>query len=207
MEIKCQGIIKSYNFQKIWGPLSFSFQGPGKYSILGGNGSGKSTLVRCLSGLESPKPGNISWKINGEIPREKIHEYCALSSPAMQLYEEFSVSEMFQFLAKFKSFAIEGEKEFIQLLGLPKRHLEGKRIDQFSSGMKQRVKLLLALSQTAPFVFLDEPTSNLDSKAIDWYYQLVDRFCQNNLLIVATNQASVEAPFCQPGISLQAEIA
>ena len=49
-----------------------------------------------------------------------------------------------------------------------------KQLKYYSSGMKQRVKLALAILADAPLLLLDEPTSNLDKKAIDWYQKMVN---------------------------------
>ena len=73
----------------------------------------------------------------------------------------------------------------IALLGLEKaQHLP---IMQFSSGMKQRLKLALACCTQAGFILLDEPTTNLDVQGITWYHQLLDQFAQDRLLVIASN--------------------
>lgn len=75
-------------------------------------------------------------------------------------------------------------------------------ISQFSSGMKQRLKLGLALLSEVPVVLLDEPTSNLDRKGIEWYQDLIDKFGQNRILIVCSNEPR-EYEFCQQKIVLE----
>ena len=62
--------------------------------------------------------------------------------------------------------------------------------------MKQRVRLALAVLADTPLLLLDEPTSNLDKKAIDWYQKLVTDFSKDKLIIVASNQQEYEYPFC-----------
>ncbi|MFT7427466.1 MAG: ABC-type multidrug transport system ATPase subunit [Algoriphagus sp.] len=77
-----------------------------------------------------------------------------------------------------------------------------KMISQFSSGMKQRLKLGLALLSEVPIVLLDEPTSNLDRKGIEWYQDLIDKFGQNRILIVCSNEPR-EYEFCQQKVVLE----
>src|SRR5690606_14006845 len=82
----------------------------------------------------------------------------------------------------------------IQLLDLEKS--ANKEIRYFSSGMKQRTKLVLACCADTPLLFLDEPTSNLDTQGIDWYHQLIDDFSKDRLLVICSNQLA-EYSFCR----------
>ena len=84
-------------------------------------------------------------------------------------------------------------------------HLEQARhkfIKNFSSGMKQRLKLGLAFYTDTPLLMLDEPTSNLDAQNISWYKEEVSKQIGKRLLIVASNQAE-EYEFCKHLIRLQ----
>ena len=72
---------------------------------------------------------------------------------------------------------------------------------QFSSGMKQRVKLGLALYSKAEIIFLDEPTSNLDENAKDWFFQHLDLQRQNKLIFIASNEEQ-DFKFCTNRILL-----
>ena len=55
--------------------------------------------------------------------------------------------------------------------------------------MRQRVKLALAFTTQSDVLLLDEPTSNFDTKAIDWYQQLIQQYTQDRLLIIGSNQS------------------
>jgi ABC-type multidrug transport system ATPase subunit len=57
----------------------------------------------------------------------------------------------------------------------------------YSSGMKQRVKLALALFANTPILLLDEPTNNLDAAGINWYNQMLNQYTQNRITILASN--------------------
>ena len=69
--------------------------------------------------------------------------------------------------------------------------------------MKQRVRLALAVLCNSPLLLLDEPTSNLDKKAIDWYQRLVNDYSKHRLIIVASNQIEYEYPFCNKEILVE----
>ena len=69
-------------------------------------------------------------------------------------------------------------------------HARHKQLSNFSSGMKQRVKLALAFFSMADVVFLDEPGTNLDSTAFDWYIRELQALPSQCLVFIASNQAS-----------------
>ena len=68
--------------------------------------------------------------------------------------------------------------------------------------MKQRVKLGLAFCSDCKILMLDEPTSNLDANATDWYLRNVQTYSQNRLLLLCSNQPS-EYEFCQNILNIQ----
>lgn len=63
--------------------------------------------------------------------------------------------------------------------------------------MKQRVRLALAILSDTPILFLDEPTSNLDKKGIDWYNELIQKYTSNPIVIVCSNHQKHEYEFCK----------
>ena len=77
-----------------------------------------------------------------------------------------------------------------------------KSLGTFSSGMKQRVKLVTGFFTRSSVLFLDEPLSNLDDKGILLYQELVSKFTANRLIIVASNRTD-EYEFCTNGIKIQ----
>ena len=61
------------------------------------------------------------------------------------------------------------------------------KISNFSTGMKQKVKLGLALFSECEFTLLDEPCSNLDDKGISWYHKSIEKILKFKKIIVASN--------------------
>jgi ABC-type multidrug transport system ATPase subunit len=76
-----------------------------------------------------------------------------------------------------------------------------KQIRYYSSGMKQRVKLAQAIFSDAFIVLLDEPCSNLDTKGIELYHSLIEKYCQQRLVIVCSND-EVEYSFTRQRFSI-----
>ena len=92
-------------------------------------------------------------------------------------------------------------KEFLSIIELEKA--KEKAIKNFSSGMKQRVKLGLAILSKTPILLLDEPTSNLDRNAIDWYQNLIKNNLEDRIVFVASNNQKDESFFCEKEINIE----
>jgi len=78
---------------------------------------------------------------------------------------------------------------------------QDKALKYFSSGMKQRTKLVLACCADTPVLILDEPTSNLDNQGVDWYHDLIAKFTTDRLVIIGSNQQH-EYSFCHDYIQI-----
>jgi ABC-type multidrug transport system ATPase subunit len=178
--------------------------GPGSTLISGGNGSGKSTLLSIISGYGTPTEGDIDFSLGGdEVLRENSYANVAISAPYLELYEEFTLEESINFHQKLKPLA-DGitSKSLVDLMGLqPHRN---KQVKYFSSGMKQRVKLALALCSKASLVLLDEPGSNLDANGLNWYLQLVKDYGKDKSIVVFSVGESAENAFCTGRYTMEA---
>lgn len=168
-----------------------------KLVILGGNGSGKSTLLQVISGFVGPNEGSLSFikPDKQTIEADNIRNNISFASPYLQLVEDFTLRELVEHTQVFKPFLPSlSAKEVIDVTGLA--HAENKLIKQFSSGMKQRLKLGLAILSDTPVLLLDEPVSNLDKSAIDWYKQLISTYTKERTVIVCSNAITEEYFFC-----------
>ncbi len=172
------------------------------YAITGKNGSGKSTLLKIIAGFISPSSGNIEWLLNGTtLERETIYKYVTISAPYMELIEEFTLSELISFQKKLKSYRNNlSEADILQLSGLQKNR--DKPIRFFSSGMKQRAGLTLAILSDSPLLLLDEPCTNLDHDARSWYLAMLRDYRKDRTIIVASNHNPEEYPDADHVISL-----
>ena len=174
----------------IFKKIDFQFNEGQKYALIGPNGSGKSTLLKILSGHLTPSQGKLQPFFNVNlIPLDQLYKYISFAAPYMDLIEEFTLAESVEFHAQFKPFRNKMKvRDFMEILKLQKS--ANKPLKFFSSGMKQRVKLGLALFSDVPLVLLDEPTTNLDVEGADWYSEGISSLPKNTLLIVASNTPS-----------------
>jgi len=203
MTITLNGIGKKFNTEWIFRNLTTRFEPGVGYAILGRNGSGKSTLLQVIAGNIHPTTGKISYFLNGnEVSDIVIFRHLSLVAPYQELIEEFTLREMLEFHFSFKplvnGFSI---SKIVELLAFPLS--KNKQIQKFSSGMKQRVKLVCAILSDTPLLFLDEPTTNLDSSGIEWYMNLINDNSKDRTIIVCSNMQQVESGFCKESIQIE----
>lgn len=193
VRIQLTGGAKKFQSEWIFRELSVDLEPSSKLVILGGNGSGKSTLLQCISTAIALNKGNILYTSGTHtIPREEVQRYISLASPYLQLIEDFTLPELLTHVAPFKPFVQQMSSDAVmdQIALVNIRH---KYIRQYSSGMKQRVKLALAILADCPVLLLDEPVSNLDKNAIRWFQELMQRYTTTKTVIVCSN--SIEAEY------------
>jgi ABC-type multidrug transport system ATPase subunit len=207
MQIQLTNIGKRYNYEWIFRNITREFTTGNHYAILGSNGSGKSTLLQVIAGSLIPSEGEIRYSstpsVSETIAVEEIYTQLSFASPYLELLEELTLTESIAFHAQFKTFYDKlNIKQMLSLMQLEKA--KDKQLKYFSSGMKQRVRLALAILSNTPLLLLDEPTSNLDKNAISWYQQLIQSYSTNRLIIVASNQLEYEyASFCNVIINVE----
>ena len=159
--------------------------------------------MQILSGAVSINEGSCTHQINeAVIAPEKIFGYTSLCAPYLEVVEEFTLTEFLQFHQSFKPFitAISIDEIANEItLG----HARHKKINEYSSGMKQRVKLAQCIFSDTPLVLLDEPCTNLDTAGIELYNYLVKKYCTNRLVIVSSND-SQEYGFCNEVLDITA---
>ncbi|MDR6735804.1 ABC-type multidrug transport system ATPase subunit [Sphingobacterium sp. 2149] len=202
MKITLKDIGRRYNNEWIFRHINYTFESGKSYAILGHNGSGKSTFLKVLSSSLTPSEGELVYNYGDEVLGvDQVYQQLSLAAPYVELIEEFTLMELIDFHFKFKSYLPSFDKEtVISLLGL--EHALDREIRFFSSGMRQRVKLVLACCSASSLVMLDEPTSNLDSSGEEWYLTLIDRTkLKSRILVVCSNQKK-EYEFCDEHISI-----
>jgi ABC-type multidrug transport system ATPase subunit len=201
MKIKLSNAGRRFNREWIFRGANLEFNAGQAYAITGHNGSGKSTLLQSISTMLQLSEGNITFSIGGKnIEAENAFNYISFCAPYMEVVEEMTLTEFLNFHSVFKPFLPHwNHSEIIKEVGL--HHASDKQIRNFSSGMKQRVKLAQALFSDTPVVLLDEPCSNLDQSGVELYHSLIDRFCKDRLIIVCSNDP-VEYRFTQYQIAI-----
>ena len=201
LKIELKDVSKRFKREWILKKVTHSFVEGQSYAVSGPNGSGKSTLLRILSGYLTPSKGNVRFfQHNKSVDLTEVYQYLSYAAPYIDLIGELTLAEMIDFHQQFKSFQDELSTEQIILL-LNMKSSRNKPVKNFSSGMKQRLKLALNICTDTPILLLDEPTSNLDQQGVNWYLSLIERFKQDRLVIIASN-VPADFQFCKHQINI-----
>jgi len=165
------------------------------YALTGPNGSGKSTLLQVISGALLPSEGKITYaNRDKELPPEDQYRAITVCAPYLEIVEEMTANEFLSFHEKFKPW-IPGSnhRDMLDKVGLAPA--ADKQIRWYSSGMKQRLKLLQSVFSDTPVLLLDEPCTNLDESGTEIYRQLIAEYTRDRLVIVSSNDRT-EYAFC-----------
>jgi len=203
MQIELVNIGKQFNTDWVFRNICFSVDENSVTAILGRNGSGKSTLLQIIAGNISPTTGKVTCTHGStSIPDDAIFRHLALVAPYQELIEEFTLGEMLDFHFSFKPIMKGFDRvQLVEMLGFNTG--KQKQIRQFSSGMKQRVKLILALLSDVPLLLLDEPAMNLDEAGIEWYHNMIGEFKRNRTVIICSNLHQTESFFADKIIRIE----
>ena len=202
MKITLEHISKRFQRYWIFKDVNYSFGTPGTYALLGPNGCGKSTLLRIISGMQAASLGKvIYYKNDALLPANEVFSAISFSAPGMEIVEELTLREFFDFHFSFKrplpGLTID---KIIELCGL--KDSVNKPIGDYSSGMKQRVKLAQAIFADTPVLLLDEPCTNLDQHGVEQYREWIEAYGNNRLIIVASNDPR-EYYFCKEQVVIE----
>lgn len=131
------------------------------YGFLGPNGAGKTTTLKLILGLLKKQHGDIH--LFGEpFVNNRVETLRRIGSmiESPSLYGHLTATENLKILQKVYRCPKERIQEVLSLVGLARTG--GKRVSQFSLGMKQRLGIALALLHSPSLLILDEPTNGLD---------------------------------------------
>ncbi len=185
MRIKVENLGKRFKRNWIFRKLDFEIDHNQCVAITGPNGSGKSTLLKIISTFNEASKGKVSHILENKPLHEwEIPQYISFSAPYLNLIEELTLREHLIFHSKFKIPKIEITEMARRAL---LEHSLDKPIENFSSGMKSRLKLSMALFFESELILLDEPTANMDSQGIDWYREEIKPLLGQKNIIIASN--------------------
>jgi len=204
VQIDAQNLGRRYGRQWIFRGLSYTFAPGTATAVLGPNGAGKSTLLSILAGQLLPTEGRVSYALGGQpLPVAGVPRQLAYCAPYLELPEEFTLLELLAFHTRLKPLrAGISNAQLVEIMYLQKARHQAVRT--FSSGMKQRLKLGLALYAATPLLLLDEPTTNLDATGATWYQEQVAaaRQADPTRVVVVSSNVPAEYGFCEAAVRI-----
>lgn len=146
--------------------------------LVGKNGAGKSTAIKLMLGLAKPDSGSIS--VLGSEGRElspAVKQKIGVSLAESGFSSQLSIEDMKHILSKmYREFDRQLFTKQCEKMKLPKK----KKMKDFSTGMKAKLKVLTALTHNADLLILDEPTAGLDIEARNEILDLLREYVTHN---------------------------
>ncbi|MBK9274370.1 MAG: ABC transporter ATP-binding protein [Flavobacteriales bacterium] len=196
MEVALRSVTRSFGREVVFRGVDHVFAPGSRTALLGPNGSGKSTLLQVIGGALSATSGTVTHQLNGRaIDPGSVYRHVAFATPYLGLYEDLSLRDTLAFHRRFKPFRPGLTDSNVARAALLDQELD-KPVRQFSSGMKQRLKLVLAVMSDVPLLLLDEHTSNLDARGTAWSVDLLREHLDGRTLVVASNRVEAETALC-----------
>ena len=161
--------------------------------LVGKNGAGKSTAIKLLLGLAKPDAGEI--RILGSEGKElpvSVKQEIGASLAESGFCSQFTVDDAKHILARmYPAFDRDFFERQCRELKLP----EKKKIKEFSTGMKAKLRVLTAITHNAKLLILDEPTAALDPIAEAQIYENFNEMVKNKTAIYISHRMS-SCKFC-----------
>jgi sodium transport system ATP-binding protein len=170
---------------------------PGEITgLLGPNGAGKTTTLRCVATLLTPTKGDIKVCGYDTIKdAQKVRDSICFLTNEIKLDEHFSVEYLFNFFGKLKNLSDEQIKarkeELFEAFSI--NDFKDKKIEELSTGMKQKASIAVSLVNDPEVVIFDEPTSGLDIVTARVVLDYLKKLRENGKTVIVSTHIMSEA--------------
>jgi ABC-2 type transport system ATP-binding protein len=187
--IEARGLTRTFGRSRALDRLDLTVRGPGVLALLGPNGAGKTTFVNAALGLVRPGAGTLS--VLGGAPGVRAARLrTGVMMQDAELPDLLTAREQIALFASYYPNPA-GVEETLALAGL--EAFADKRYAKLSGGQKRRVQFALALVGRPDLVFLDEPTTGLDTEARRGLWAIVRQAAAGGARVVLTTHYLEEA--------------
>lgn len=155
--------------------------------LLGPNGAGKSTTISMISTLIPPTSGDVRFNNESVLKNPtKLRKVLGVVPQEIALYTDLSAKENLYFFGRMYHLSGAGLRkkvgEILELIGLTER--QNDLVKHFSSGMKRRLNIGVALLHEPKFIIMDEPTVGIDPQSRNYILETVKRLNQEKQMTV-----------------------
>ena len=192
MNIQFQNISKQYKGKYALKDFTSTLEN-GVYGLLGANGAGKTTLINIFVGILKSNSGRIL--VDGADSKKMGLEFLSHIGYLPQyprFYRSFEVYDFLLYMSSLKDIpkgqAKQRATELLEIVNLS--DAAHKKIGALSGGMRQRVGIAQAMLNDPDILILDEPTAGLDPQERIRFRNLITKFSENRIVLLATHIVS-----------------
>ncbi len=194
--IEIHGIRKSFGGTEVLRGIELSVEPGTVFALLGPNGAGKTTLINILSTLVAPDAGDA--RIAGyDVVREaeQVKRNISVTGQSAAVDEVLTAAENLRMMGRLSGLGRRATtRRADELLERFELHdVSRKRVGTYSGGMRRRLDLAISLILTPPVVFLDEPTTGLDTRSRQALWHDIRELAANGTTVLLTTQYLEEA--------------
>jgi len=194
--IEVTGVRKAYGTQTVLDGIDLRVEPGSVFALLGPNGAGKTTLITILSTLVRPDAGTVT--VAGHhlaTDADGIRRAISVTGQAAAVDGVLTGEENLRMMARLSGFtAAESRRRAAELIDrFDLADAARKRVATYSGGMRRRLDLALSLVATPPLIFLDEPTTGLDTRSRQTLWDMIQGLARRGTTILLTTQYLEEA--------------
>ena len=186
--IKVSNLSKKFGSHISLDNVSCEFKKNESIALMGANGAGKTTLIRSILGYYHPTNGEVS--INGLDPIKHRTEVLENISFVPQLPPpiKLNIDELLQYISISAKVDTDKIIHYANEMKLDIKSNMNKSFFKLSGGMKQKLLIAISLAKKSDIIIYDEPTANLDPKARDDFYRLLEKNEHDKVLLFVTHR-------------------
>jgi ABC-type multidrug transport system ATPase subunit len=200
VDVILNNITKTYNKGEVTAvnDVSFSVEKGELFGLIGPDGAGKTSIFRMLTTLLLPDGGTAS--VNGfDVVKDykAIRKRVGYMPGKFSLYQDLSVEENLTFFATVFNTTIKENYELIRDIYVQIEPFKNRRAGKLSGGMKQKLALCCALIHRPTILFLDEPTTGVDTVSRKEFWEMLKRLKNQGITILVSTPYMDEAMLCE----------
>lgn len=193
--LSAEHLRKSFAGPPLFSGLSLRIE-RGLLAVAGKNGSGKTTLVKILAGLLRPSDGRVRIERDGRpLSGDERRLAVGWAGPDLSLYAELTAVENLRFFRRAAGAAADPAQLRRRLAEAGLADAADRRVEEFSTGMRQRLRIAFALLFDPPILLLDEPMGGLDAEGRKMVQGVVAGARTSGAVVLASND---ERDFLEP---------
>lgn len=200
IDVKVESLSKSYGNKGIEALKNINFEvGKGElFGLIGPDGAGKTTLFRILTTLLLPDSGTATVSGSDIVKDYKaIRRKVGYMPGKFSLYEDLSIEENLNFFATIFDTTIEANYDLIKDIYVQIEPFKKRLAGKLSGGMKQKLALCCALIHRPEVLFLDEPTTGVDTVSRKEFWDMLQRLKKEGITILVSTPYMDEANLCE----------